>query len=269
MENNNIKDVVRQKYGEIALLNQCCGPSCCGIGNTETFDYTIMSDDYSHLEGYVADADLGLGCGLPTEYAVIESGNTVLDLGSGAGNDVFIARKIVGTTGKVIGLDFTDQMIYKARLNCDKLGYNNVEFRKGDIENMPINDETIDVVISNCVLNLVPDKKQAFKEMYRVLKNGGHFCVSDIVIKGILPEKLLNAASMYTGCVAGAIQYDEYLKVISESGFVETAVPKQKKITIPDEILLEYINAEELENYKNSGVEILSITVTSNKKETN
>ncbi len=265
MENLEIKNVVKQKYGEIALLNQCCGPSCCGTGNETAMDYTIMSDDYTQLDGYVADADLGLGCGLPTEYAGIEAGNTVLDLGSGAGNDVFVARKIVGNSGKVIGVDFTDQMIYKARLNCDKLGFNNVEFRKGDIEDLPINDETVDVVISNCVLNLVPDKVKAFSEIFRVLKFGGHFCISDIVINGELPEKLHTAAAMYTGCVSGAIQKDKYLKIIEEAGFTNTEIPKQKIISIPDEIMLDYITEEELKNFKNSGTEIISVTVKSNK----
>lgn len=266
MENLEIKEVVKQKYGEIAILSQCCGPTCCGTGSGETMDYTIMSDDYTHLDGYVADADLGLGCGLPTEHAGITEGNTVLDLGSGAGNDVFVARKIVGQTGKVLGVDFTDQMIYKARLNCDKLGYNNVEFRKGDIEDLPINDETVDVVISNCVLNLVPDKQRAFSEIHRVLKSGGHFCISDIVIKGELPKKLHTAAAMYTGCVAGAIQKEEYLKIIENTGFTDTIIPKQKLITIPDEIMLDYISAEELEQFKKSGTEILSVTVKSYKK---
>ena len=256
-----IKEVVRKKYAEIAVSNQDCGCSCCGTDAGATFDYTIMSDDYTKLDGYVPDADLGLGCGLPTEYAGINEGNVVLDLGSGAGNDVFIARRIVGEKGKVIGLDFTEEMIEKARFNCDKLGYHNVEFRKGDIEKMPIGACSIDVVISNCVLNLVPDKKKAFSEMYRVLKPGGHFCVSDIVIKGVLPDNLKSAAAMYTGCVSGALEKQEYLNIISEAGFVETSVPKEKKITIPDEILLGFISKEELEAFKTSGVEILSATV--------
>lgn len=261
MENLELKTIVKQKYGEIASSNSCCGPTCCGTGSAETFDYTIMSDDYTKLEGYVPDADLGLGCGLPTEHAGITEGATVLDLGSGAGNDAFIARRIVGNSGKVIGLDFTEQMVAKARQNCEKTGYNNVEFRKGDIEEMPIFDDSIDVVISNCVLNLVPDKKKAFSEMYRVIKPGGHFCVSDIVIKGTLPEKLLKAAALYTGCVSGAVQYDEYLKIIADAGFANTEVPKQKLISIPDDILLEYVSKDGLEEYKKSGTEILSITV--------
>lgn len=224
-----------------------------------------MSDDYTQIEGYVPDADLGLGCGLPTEFAGIEEGNTVLDLGSGAGNDVFVARRIVGESGKVIGIDFTDEMLEKARINCDKLCYKNVEFVKGDIEDMPINDNTVDVVISNCVLNLVPDKQKAFSEMYRVIKPGGHFCVSDIVIKGELPDKLLNAAAMYTGCVAGAIQSDDYLQIIRDSGFEEPVIHKEKIINIPNTIMLDYIDLDELRKFKNSGTKIVSITVNAKK----
>lgn len=265
--NDEIKEIVRKKYAEIAVLNQDCGCSCCGTG--ETFDYTVMSDDYSKVDGYFKEADLGLGCGLPTEFAGIKSGNTVLDLGSGAGNDVFIARRTVGESGKLIGIDFTDEMIEKARLNCDKLGYNNVEFRKGDIEKMPVGACTIDVAISNCVLNLVPNKKKAFSEIFRVLKPGAHFCVSDIVIKGELPEKMMNAAAMYTGCVTGALQMDEYLNIIAESGFENTTIHKKKKISIPDEVLLDYISPEELLEFKNSATEILSITVNAEKVQSN
>jgi len=260
-----IKEVVKSKYTEIAVASQDCGCSCCGTGAPVTIDYSIMSDDYSKIEGYVPDADLGLGCGLPTEHADIKEGDWVLDLGSGAGNDVFIARRVTGPTGKVLGLDFTDEMIKKARINADKLKYNNVEFRKGDIEDMPVNDETIDVIVSNCVLNLVPDKEKAFFEMFRVLKPGGHFCVSDIVIKGELPDGLLSVAAMYTGCVAGALQMDEYLGIIDKAGFENISVPKQKKIVIPDEIFLNYISEKELNKFKESGVEILSVTVKADK----
>ena len=267
--NQEIKEVVRKKYSEIVINNQDCGCSCCGTDGGVTFDYTIMSDDYSKIEGYFSDADLGLGCGLPTEYAGIKTGHIVLDLGSGAGNDVFISRRIVGESGKVIGIDFTDEMIDKARINCDKLGYNNVEFRKGDIENMPIGACTIDVIISNCVLNLVPDKQKAFSEMYRVLKPGGHFCVSDIVIKGELPENLRSAAAIYTGCVGGALNKNEYLRIINESGFENVEIPKEKKISIPDEILLSYISQDELIKFKASGVEILSSTIVAKKPITN
>ncbi len=265
MEKFEIKNIVKEKYSEIAVANQSCGCSCCGTDSGATFDYTIMSDDYSKIDGYFSEADLGLGCGLPTEHADIHEGNTVLDLGSGAGNDAFIARRIVGERGKVLGLDITDEMIKKARRNSDTLGYNNVEFRQGDIEDMPIGNNTVDVVISNCVLNLVPDKKKAFSEIYRVLKPGGHFCVSDIVIKGELPEKMQNAAAMYTGCVAGAVQFDEYFKIIENSGLINPEVPKQKPIAIPDEILLGFISDSELQDFKNSGVEILSLTVKAKK----
>jgi arsenite methyltransferase len=257
-----IKNVVREKYAEIAVASESCGCSCCGTGSGATMDYTIMSEDSSKLEGYVPDADLGLGCGLPTEYAGIKEGDTVLDLGSGAGNDVFIARRVVGAAGKVLGLDFTDEMIAKARRNCDTLGYNNVEFRKGDIEHMPVNSGTVDVVVSNCVLNLVPDKKQAFAEILRVLKGGGHFCVSDIVLRGELPMKLQNAAAMVTGCVAGAVQMEEYIGIIRDAGFTDIAVAKEKTIVIPDDILLQFITTEELQRLKASGTAILSITIS-------
>lgn len=267
--NNEIKEVVKKKYAEIAVSNQNCGCSCCGTDAGATFDYSIMSDDYSKLDGYYSEADLGLGCGLPTEFAGLKEGDAVLDLGSGAGNDVFIARRVVGDKGKVIGIDFTDEMLEKARLNCDKLGYNNVEFRKGDIEKMPVGACTIDVIISNCVLNLVPDKNLAFTEMFRVLKPGGHFCVSDIVIKGELPDNLKNAAAMYTGCVAGALQKDEYLKIINDCGFIELNIPKVKKIEIPDDILLGFISKDELIKFKDSGIEILSITAVAYKPNAN
>lgn len=268
MENSNqIKEIVKNKYAQIAVLNSDCGPSCCGTGSAKTFDDSIMGDDYSNLDGYYKEADLGLGCGLPTEYAGIKQGNTVLDLGSGAGNDVFIARRIVGVEGKVIGLDFTDEMIAKARQNSNKLGYNNVEFRKGDIEQMPVEDNTIDVVISNCVLNLVPDKNKAFSEMFRVLKHNAHFCVSDIVLDGELPENLRNAAAMYTGCVAGAMQKEDYLSVITNSGFDNVLIAKEKIIGMPDEILLNYISEEELNQYKSLGTKILSVTVIATKPE--
>lgn len=264
--NNDLKEVVRKKYAEIALQDIDYSNTCCGTGSTcETFDYTVMSDDYTQIEGYVPDADLGLGCGLPTEFAGIEEGNTVLDLGSGAGNDVFIARRIVGESGKVLGIDFTDEMLDKARLNCEKLGYENVEFVKGDIEEMPIEENLVDVVISNCVLNLVPDKVKAFSEIFRVLKPGGHFCVSDIVIEGDLPDKLLNAAAMYTGCVSGALQKSEYLRIIRESGFEEPQIKKEKEIHIPNHIMLDYIDLDELRQFKTTRTKILSVTVVAKK----
>ncbi len=259
---DEIKKVVKEKYGEIAKSNSsCCGPtSCCGT-DSKVDDYSIMKDDYTKLEGYVADADLGLGCGLPTEFAGIKNGDTVVDLGSGAGNDVFVARAIVGEEGKVIGLDFTQEMIDKANENKEKVGFANVEFKLGEIEDMPLDNDTADVIVSNCVLNLVPDKVKAFAEMYRVTKPGGHFCVSDIVLKGELPAQLKKSAEMYAGCVAGAIQQDEYLGIIEQAGFKNVEIKKTKVIELPDNILEEYLSSEGMKIYKESKIGIFSITV--------
>ncbi|RJP70262.1 MAG: methyltransferase domain-containing protein [Ignavibacteriales bacterium] len=262
-----IKEVVKDKYAEIAIrsdIKSGCGCGC-GCGPESDTEFTIMSDEYSSLDGYVPDADLKLGCGIPTEHAGIKQGDTVLDLGSGAGNDVFVARVLVGETGKVIGIDFTPEMIAKAERNKQKLGYKNVEFRPGEIENIPVEDNSIDVVISNCVLNLVPDKDKAFGEIFRVLKSGAHFCVSDIVLKGELPESIQKSAAMYAGCVAGALQMEDYLGVIKKSGFKNIEVKTEKKITVPDEVLLQFLSREELSTYRNSGVGIYSITVNAEK----
>ncbi|PKP44585.1 MAG: arsenite S-adenosylmethyltransferase [Bacteroidetes bacterium HGW-Bacteroidetes-13] len=257
-----LKKIVQKKYALIAeqpkSFNQA---SCCGAGNTSNKVYNIMMDDYTKVEGYVDDADLGLGCGLPTQFAKIMPGDTVLDLGSGAGNDCFVARHETGETGKVIGIDFTDVMIEKARFNADKLGFNNVEFRFGDIDNLPVSSETIDVVVSNCVLNLVPDKPKVFSEMYRVLKPGGHFSVSDIVLVGDLPKALREDAEMYAGCVAGAIQKDTYLKYLQDAGFREISIQKEKTISLPDDILDKYLNPKELEAFQKREHGIFSITV--------
>jgi arsenite methyltransferase len=221
MQNNNdLKELVKQKYSEIALQDkETNAASCCGAGGCSTEVYNIMTDDYSSLDGYNPDADLALGCGLPTEFAKIKAGDVVLDLGSGAGNDCFVARHETGETGKVIGVDFTPAMIEKARLNAEKLGFHNVEFRLGDIEALPVGAETVDVVVSNCVLNLVPDKEKAIAEIFRVLKPGGHFSISDVVLKGELPSQLKEAAEMYAGCVSGAVQKDKYLNMIFMAGF--------------------------------------------------
>ncbi|MFA5805441.1 MAG: arsenite methyltransferase [Melioribacteraceae bacterium] len=262
-----IKEMVKEKYGEIAKQSgSCCGPtSCCGTTDNKIVGYTVMQDEYDHLDGYVAEADLGLGCGLPTEHAGIKKGDVVVDLGSGAGNDVFVARALVGNEGKVIGIDMTQEMIDKANRNNQKLGYNNVEFYLGEIEKMPLDNSIADVVVSNCVLNLVPNKQKAFKEIYRILKTDGHFCVSDIVIKGELPANLKKSAMMYAGCVAGAIQHDEYLRIIEEAGFKNTEIKKIKVIDLPDEILKDYLLDAELKQYHKSKVGIFSITVTAHK----
>lgn len=260
--NEEIKNIVREKYAEIALQDKDTNmTSCCGAGGCNTEVYNIMSDSYDNLMGYNPDADLGLGCGLPTEFALITEGDVVLDLGSGAGNDAFVARNMTGPSGKVIGVDFTEAMIGKAITNAEKLNLHNVEFRLGDIENLPLTDATVDVVISNCVLNLVPDKRKAYAEIFRVLKKGGHFSISDVVLDGDLPETLQTAAEMYAGCVAGAIQQNQYLDIIKASGFTNITIQKSKPIIIPEDILLNYLDADQLSKYKQMGNIIYSITV--------
>ena len=261
-----IKEMVKQKYSEIALQDlETNATSCCGTGGCSTEVYNIMNDDYSKLEGYSADADLALGCGLPTQYAKIKKGDLVVDLGSGAGNDCFVARHETGETGKVIGIDFTPAMIEKARENVEKLGYNNVEFRLGDIEKMPIAANRADVVVSNCVLNLVPDKKQAVCEIFRILKPGGHFSISDVVLVGLLPENIQSAAEMYAGCVSGALQKNDYLHIIEQTGFKNITIQKEKPIIVPDDILINYLSAEQINDFKKSGTGIFSITVYAEK----
>ena len=263
-----IKEMVKEKYAAIAAQSQsqnatsCCGAtsSCCG---DEV--YNIMADDYTKLEGYNPDADLGLGCGLPTEFAKIKEGDTVIDLGSGAGNDAFIARRITGEKGKVLGIDFTAAMVDKARANAEKLHYNNVEFRLGDIDDMPVTSNYADVVVSNCVLNLVPNKHKVISEIFRVLKPGGHFSISDIVLDGTLPDKWKEVAELYAGCVSGAIQKQVYLEIIQSAGFEHISIQKDKPIIIPDNILANYLSAEEITEYKHSNTTINSITVYAEK----
>jgi len=261
-----LKALVRQKYSEIALQDKpsneasCCGSGCCSIETSN-----IMTDDYNSLQGYNPDADLGLGCGLPTQFAKIKKGNVVIDLGSGAGNDCFIARAETGETGKVIGIDFTPAMLEKARANAEKLGYDNVEFRQGDIEKMPVTAGAADVIVSNCVLNLVPNKYGVFQEIYRVLRPGGHFSISDIVLVGDLPSKIKEGAEMYAGCVAGAIQKGEYLGLIETTGFKNITIQKEKIITLPDDVLSPYLAPDDIQAFRSSGTGIFSVTVFAQK----
>lgn len=263
---NELKELVKEKYGEIAGQSRTQNASsCCGAGGCSEEVYNLMADDYTQLQGYNADADLGLGCGLPTQFAKIQKGNVVIDLGSGAGNDCFVARAATGETGKVIGIDFTEKMIEKARSNAEKLGYHNVEFRQGDIEHMPVSAEVADVVVSNCVLNLVPNKFNVLKEVYRVLKPGGHFSISDIVLEGELPVQLKQAAEMYAGCVSGAIQKQVYMELITATGFTNISLQKEKPIHIPDDILLNYISQEEINLFRSSNMGIYSVTVYAEK----
>ena len=263
----DVKEIVKEKYAQIAQQGKkqnetsCCGATGCGSG----IDYTIFSENYDKLEGYDPDADLGLGCGIPTEFAQIKKGDTVIDLGSGAGNDCFVARALTGESGKVIGIDMTDAMIEKARANAEKLGYNNVEFRLGDIEKMPVTANKADVIVSNCVLNLVPDKVKAFSEIYRVLKPGGHLSVSDVVIRGQLPDQIKEAAEMYAGCVAGAIQVEDYLQIMKDAGLKNIQINKEKAIVVPDDIMLNFLDTNQLASFRNTGTDILSITVYAEK----
>jgi ubiquinone/menaquinone biosynthesis C-methylase UbiE len=266
MNGEELKQVVKEKYGKIALENSsenscCSSSSCCGPG----VDYTVFSEKYDNKEGYNPEADMNLGCGIPTDFAQIKAGDHILDLGSGAGNDCFVARAIVGDTGKVTGLDMTEPMIAKARENCAKLKFTNVDFVPGDIEDMPFDDNKFDVVISNCVLNLVPDKTKAFNEIFRVLKSGGHFCVSDVVIKGTLSEKMQKDAELYAGCVSGASEMNEYLQIVEKSGFRNIKVHKQKEIKLPETLLSEYNDKNELISYAAGDTGIFSITVSAEK----
>ncbi|MBX7043553.1 MAG: arsenite methyltransferase [Ignavibacteria bacterium] len=263
---NELKETVRRKYAEIALQSKevnetsCCGSGCCSdeVSN-------IMNESYEMLEGYQQEADLGLGCGLPTQFAKIKKGDTVIDLGSGAGNDCFVARAEAGSEGKVIGIDFTPEMVSKARENASAIGYDNVEFILGDIENMPVENDTADVVVSNCVLNLVPDKRAVFHEIFRVLKPGGHFSISDVVLIGDLPGSLKEDAEMYAGCVSGAVQKSEYMGLIEDSGFRNITVQKERAVYIPDDILLKYLKQEDLDFFRNGRTGIFSITVYAEK----
>ena len=264
-DTKKIKDMVKEKYGSIAAdPEDQCGCSCCS--SDQSVDYALVGDEYQNLEGYVPEADLGLGCGLPTQYAGIAEGNTVVDLGAGAGNDVFIARRIVGDKGRVIGIDMTEEMIEKAKKNNEKLGFSNVEFRLGEIENLPVKNDSADVVVSNCVINLVPDKRKVFSEIYRILKPNGHFCISDIVLQGDLPESLKKSAELYAGCIAGALQENDYLEIIKETGFSKLEVKTSKRIDIPEVVLNTYLDEDQVAAFQESNVGIFSITVVGYKK---
>ena len=264
-DSTQIKGVVREKYAELArAASSCCGPGACDCGGA-TGDTSMVGEGYGGIDGYVPEADLGLGCGLPTRHAGITTGQTVLDLGSGAGNDVFIAAREVGPSGSVIGLDMTSDMIDLARENAESRGAKNVEFVLGEIESIPVGDASIDVVVSNCVLNLVPDKRAAFSEILRVLRPGAHFCVSDIVTIGELPAELRRSAEMYAGCVAGAIERAEYLSIIADLGFINVVVKEERRIELPDAQLTPLLSRTEITAYRESGNGIFSITVVGEK----
>jgi SAM-dependent methyltransferase len=233
-----IKDDVKEKYAQIAkgqistvaAKSSCCGPepsSCCGTGSESLVQ---MSLDYNpeDLSSIPDGADLGLGCGVPTAFADLKEGYTVLDLGSGAGIDVFIAARHVGITGKAIGIDMTEAMVEKAKMNAQKIKATNVEFRLGEIESLPVESNSIDRVISNCVINLVPNKENVFREIFRVLKPGGKFTVSDIVVDGAISAEERNNAALWAGCISGAIDRKEYIDIIKKAGFKNVEIVSEK-----------------------------------------
>ncbi len=226
MKQKEIKKVVRERYADIARKEgSCCAPvaSCCGGDGAEGISKRIGYDD-EELKSVPQGANLGLGCGNPLAMVSLKEGDTVLDLGSGAGFDCFLAANRVGKEGKVIGMDMTPDMIDRARENARKGNYTNVEFRLGEIENIPAADNSVDVVISNCVINLAPDKNKVFKEAFRVLKPGGSLIISDIVLLKELPDSIRDSIEAYIGCVAGALMKDEYLKTIKNAGFKDIQV---------------------------------------------
>lgn len=229
MKNDKVKKVVKKHYTDIAQGKACC---CQGGGSCEDNNREIAKMiGYSDEDMDKVPGNLGLGCGNPTAIGEIKKGDVVLDLGSGAGFDAFIAARRVGEAGKVIGVDMTDEMLIKATENAEKYGYKNTEFRKGDIENLPIDDNTIDIIISNCVINLAPDKKKVFDEAYRVLRKGGRIFVSDIVLLEELPEEIRNDEKLLAGCVGGAILRDEYIQIVKDAGFKVNIKKEDKDIS--------------------------------------
>ncbi len=221
-----VHHTVRERYGKIASKGKSCNApatSCCG-GSPASAISQKVGYSAEELKGIPEEANLGLGCGNPVALASLKEGETVLDLGSGAGIDCFLAANTVGEKGRIIGVDMTPEMLDKARQNAQKGHYTNVEFRLGEIENLPAADGSADVIISNCVINLSPDKKRVFREAYRVLKSGGRLMVSDIVLLHPLPKELKNSVDAYIGCVAGAVPKDDYLAAIRDAGFQDIAV---------------------------------------------
>jgi len=262
--NHQLREMVRQKYAEVVKTSDCCTP-CCRSEDKPGDEFNMIGDAYDGVSGYVADADLSLGCGVPVEHAGLKPGQTVLDLGSGAGLDVFVARSEIGESGHVIGVDMTAEMIAKARENAEKTGIDNVEFRLGEIEHLPVLSDSVDVVISNCVLNLVPDKQRAFAEIFRVLKPGGHFCISDIVSSRELPDWVKGIAEAYAGCVSGAVPKDDYLTLIDETGFSQVNVASERRIDIPAELVARSLSAEQQKQAEKNDLHVMSVTVTAEK----
>lgn len=233
---DNVKNIIKESYAQIARTSSGCGCSSCGCDSGQTLQRQTKQLGYTQDEITQAPAgsNLGLGCGNPVAIASLNEGETVLDLGSGAGLDAFLASKKVGKTGKVIGVDITDEMLIKARENAEKGDISNVEFRKGDIEDLPVENNTIDVIISNCVINLAPNKEKVFKEAYRVLKQGGRIMVSDVVLVKPLPENMKNDKDLLVGCVSGSILKKDYLELLENTGFSNIKVLKEVPAFLPE-----------------------------------
>ena len=234
MNDSEIKVLVKESYGKIARTGGSCCPtkgSCCGTLPPEEISKNIGYSE-EEMNAVPQGANLGLGCGNPIALASIKEGETVLDLGSGAGFDSFLAANRVGPTGKVIGVDMTPEMINRARENADKGSYSNVQFVPGELEDLPVDDNSMDAVISNCVINLVPDKKKVFKEAFRVLKPGGRLMVSDLVLRQKLPLSIENSIEGYVGCISGAVMKDVYLDAIGSAGFGDVEVIEESPFSL-------------------------------------
>jgi len=274
MKNEEIKKIVRDGYAKVATQGSCCckpKTSCCGTGNQAKDISKKIGYSDEEIKAVPEGANLGLGCGNPTALASLKAGETVLDLGSGAGFDAFLAAQKVGPTGNVIGVDMTPEMIEKARQNAAKGKVTNVEFRQGEIENLPVADNSVDVIISNCVINLVPDKNMAFKEAYRVLKPGGRLMVSDVVLLKPLPKAIRDSVEAYIGCLSGALLKDVYLKAITTAGFndvkviEETSFPLDVMANDPTaQSILDRPNVSQ-EELNSVGESVLSIKVSARK----
>ncbi len=269
---DELRRAVRDKYAAIAATRPAVGqgPSGCGSGEQVSLAgisqlYSMVGESYAGIEGHEVAADLGLGCGIPTRLAALAAGETVVDLGSGAGNDAFVARAAVGAEGRVIGLDFTDEMIASARSIAAERGFDNVEFVHGEIEAMPLAGDIADIVISNCVLNLVPDKRRAFEEMFRIIRPGGRFCVSDVVVDGPFLPGVRESLEAYVGCIGGAIERELYLELLGEAGFVEIEIAAEHRIAPPREILSKAFDRATIDAYHAGKSQIASVTVRGRK----
>jgi SAM-dependent methyltransferase len=237
MNSEETKKIVREQYARVAVeRSSCCGEtsSCCGTSDPAQDISGKIGYSKEELKSVPEDANLGLGCGNPVAIASLKEGETVLDLGSGPGLDCFLAADKVGRNGKVIGIDMTPEMLEKARANADKGNYSNVEFRLGEIEHLPVADNSVDVVISNCVINLSPDKQSVFRETFRVLKQGGRIMVSDIALSRELPDFVRDSADAYVGCISGAMTKGEYLKTVTDAGFREVEIVSETSIPVEE-----------------------------------